>query len=72
MRILFTGGSGKAGRHVVPWLRDKGYDILNLDLSPLDCEGGRLLWNRLRLSAIAVHHHSIDRCVTPWADASNR
>ena len=38
-RIAFTGGSGKAGRHVVPWLRDKGYDILNLDLTPLDCEG---------------------------------
>lgn len=38
-RIVFTGGSGKAGRHVVPWLRDKGYDILNLDLKPLDCEG---------------------------------
>lgn len=38
-RIVFTGGSGKAGRHVVPWLRDRGYDILNLDLKPLDCEG---------------------------------
>lgn len=38
-RIVFTGGSGKAGRIVVPWLRDKGYDILNLDLKPLDCPG---------------------------------
>lgn len=38
-RIVFTGGSGKAGRNVVPWLRDKGYDILNLDLKPLDCPG---------------------------------
>ena len=36
-RIVFTGGSGKAGRHVVPWLKAKGYDILNLDLKPLDC-----------------------------------
>ncbi len=36
-RIVFTGGSGKAGRHVVPWLKAKGYDILNLDLRPLDC-----------------------------------
>mgnify|MGYP000084149402 CR=1 FL=1 len=25
-RIVFTGGSGKAGRIVVPWLRDKGHD----------------------------------------------
>jgi nucleoside-diphosphate-sugar epimerase len=38
-RIVFTGGSGKAGRHVVPWLKAKGYDILNLDLKPLDCSG---------------------------------
>jgi nucleoside-diphosphate-sugar epimerase len=34
-RILFTGGSGKAGRHVVPYLADKGYRVLNLDLVPL-------------------------------------
>ena len=33
-RILFTGGTGKAGRHVMPWLRDKGYEILNFDLNP--------------------------------------
>ncbi len=36
-RIVFTGGSGKAGKHVVPWLKAKGYEILNLDLKPLDC-----------------------------------
>jgi nucleoside-diphosphate-sugar epimerase len=38
-RIVFTGGSGKAGRHAVPHLKAKGYDILNVDLKPLDCEG---------------------------------
>jgi UDP-glucose 4-epimerase len=38
-RIVFTGGSGKAGRHVVPWLKAKGHEILNLDLKPLDCPG---------------------------------
>ncbi len=38
-RIVFTGGSGKAGKHVVPWLKAKGHDILNLDLKPLDCPG---------------------------------
>jgi UDP-glucose 4-epimerase len=38
-RVVFTGGSGKAGRHVVPWLKAKGHDILNLDLKPLDCPG---------------------------------
>ncbi len=30
-RILFTGGSGKAGRHVLPWLSQQGYQILNFD-----------------------------------------
>lgn len=39
MRIVFIGGSGKAGRHVVPWLKAKGHEILNLDLKPLDCPG---------------------------------
>ncbi len=35
-RVLFTGGSGKAGRHVIPWLIDKGYEVHNIDLVPLD------------------------------------
>lgn len=38
-RIVFTGGSGKAGRHVVPYLLDKGHEVLNLDLAPLDHPG---------------------------------
>ena len=38
-RIVFTGGSGKAGRHAVPYLLAKGYQILNLDLKPLDQPG---------------------------------
>ena len=38
-RIVFTGGSGKAGRHAVPHLLSKGYKILNLDLKPLDQPG---------------------------------
>ena len=33
-RILFTGGSGKAGRHVLPWLGHRDYEILNFDLKP--------------------------------------
>ncbi len=39
MRILFTGGSGKAGRHAVPYLLDQGHRVLNLDLVPLDHPG---------------------------------
>jgi len=35
-RIIFTGGTGKAGRHAVPHLLAKGYKILNVDLKPLD------------------------------------
>lgn len=38
-RILFTGGAGKAGRHVVPWLIAKGYQVHNIDLTPLDVLG---------------------------------
>jgi nucleoside-diphosphate-sugar epimerase len=33
-RILFTGGSGKAGRHVLPWLARRNYEVLNFDLKP--------------------------------------
>ncbi|MGV8855331.1 MAG: NAD-dependent epimerase/dehydratase family protein [Devosia sp.] len=38
-RIVFTGGSGKAGRHVVPYLLDQGYSVLNVDLAPLNQPG---------------------------------
>ena len=38
-RILFTGGSGKAGRHVVPYLLSKGHRVVNVDLVPLDVPG---------------------------------
>ncbi|WP_204113510.1 NAD-dependent epimerase/dehydratase family protein [Shimia biformata] len=39
MRILFTGGSGKAGRHVCRYLRDQGHRVVNVDLTPLDEPG---------------------------------
>ena len=38
-RIVFTGGTGKAGRHAVPHLLSKGYKILNVDLKPFDHPG---------------------------------
>ena len=38
-RIVFTGGSGKAGRHAVPHLVARGYSVLNVDLKPLDLPG---------------------------------
>lgn len=39
MRILFTGGSGKAGRHAIPYLLEQGHEVLNVDLVPLDHPG---------------------------------
>ena len=36
MRILFTGGSGKAGRHAIEYLLNAGHKVLNLDKTPLD------------------------------------
>ena len=39
MRILFTGGTGKAGRHVIPYLLAQGHQVLNVDLVPFDHPG---------------------------------
>jgi nucleoside-diphosphate-sugar epimerase len=39
MRVLFTGGSGKAGKHVVPYLVAQGHRVLNFDKVPLGLEG---------------------------------
>jgi nucleoside-diphosphate-sugar epimerase len=38
-RILFTGGSGKAGKHVIPYLLNQGHRVLNVDLLPLKIPG---------------------------------
>ena len=35
MRIFFTGGSGKAGKHVAPYLAELGHQVTNADLVPL-------------------------------------
>ncbi len=35
-RVLFTGGTGKAGRHALPWLQGQGYEILNFDRQPFE------------------------------------
>jgi len=39
MRILFTGGAGKAGRHVVPYLSACGHRVVNVDKVPLEHPG---------------------------------
>jgi len=38
-RVVFTGGTGTAGRHVLPHLKSMGYDLLNVDLKPFDHPG---------------------------------
>ena len=38
-RIFFTGGSGKAGKHVIPYLLDQGHKVMNVDLVPLNQPG---------------------------------
>src|SRR5258708_24906673 len=38
-RVVFTGGTGKAGRHAVPHLLANGYTVLNVDLKPFDHPG---------------------------------
>lgn len=38
-RIVFTGGSGKAGRHVLPYLKAQGHEVLNIDLVPSQVPG---------------------------------
>jgi nucleoside-diphosphate-sugar epimerase len=39
MRIFFTGGSGKAGKHVAPFLTELGHQVTNADLVPLGHSG---------------------------------
>ena len=35
-RVIFTGGSGKAGKYAVQHLVEAGYQVLNVDTKPLD------------------------------------
>lgn len=39
MRVLFTGGSGKAGRHAIAHLVERGHRVVNADLVPLGHPG---------------------------------
>lgn len=39
MRVFFTGGSGKAGRHVIPYLAGQGHRVLNFDKVALNAPG---------------------------------
>ncbi|MGA9434278.1 MAG: NAD(P)-dependent oxidoreductase [Roseobacter sp.] len=39
MRILFTGGAGKAGKHAIAYLLGQGHRVLNADLVGLEMPG---------------------------------
>ena len=39
MRVFFTGGSGKAGKHVIPYLVAQSHRVLNFDRVPLGGKG---------------------------------
>lgn len=65
MRILFTGGAGKAGRHVVPYLQAAGHSVLNVDLVPLNRDGvGDLIADITDLGQV----YSAMRSHFGWAD----
>ena len=38
-KIFVTGGSGKAGKHLIPYLLERGYSVVNADLVPLLIDG---------------------------------
>ena len=74
-RILFTGGSGKAGQHVVSYLVENGYQVLNVDTKPLahpqvrtlitDITDGGQLFNAFS-SYVGLHEFDEDRTPQPY------
>ena len=56
MRILFTGGSGKAGRHAIGYLLGQGHRVLNVDRVPLDYPG---VFNRIADITDAGQMHDV-------------
>ncbi|MET2831040.1 NAD-dependent epimerase/dehydratase family protein [Mesorhizobium shangrilense] len=62
-RIIFTGGTGKAGRHAIPFLLERGHEVLNLDLVPFAHPGVRTLITDLTdsgqaFNALSMHFDS--------------
>jgi nucleoside-diphosphate-sugar epimerase len=54
-RIVFTGGSGKAGKYSVAHLVAKGHSVLNIDMKPLDHPGVHTLITDLTDSGQAMN-----------------
>ena len=58
-RIMFTGGSGKAGRHVVQYLVEHGCQVLNIDTKPLDNPKVRTLITDITDSGQVFSHEDV-------------
>jgi nucleoside-diphosphate-sugar epimerase len=43
MRVFFTGGSGKAGRHAITYLQARGHTVVNVDRVPSGLDVSELL-----------------------------
>lgn len=62
MRVLFTGGSGKAGRYAIQELQAAGHEVTNVDRVPCGIEGLRELMIDLCDSG------QVFGALTQWAD----
>ncbi|MEM6384861.1 MAG: NAD(P)-dependent oxidoreductase [Pseudomonadota bacterium] len=65
MRVLFTGGSGKAGRHAIAYLLEQGHSVLNVDKVPLDAPG---VDNRIADITDAGHMHDVMQSYANFAE----
>ena len=43
MRVFFTGGSGKAGKHAITYLQEQGHTVVNADRTPSGLDVSELL-----------------------------
>ena len=76
MRVFFTGGLGKAGRHAVPYLRAQGHRVLDVDIAhPLQNGGDTLrgFFRGERPDIVAINlHRASARPVKPVEQAQKR
>lgn len=62
MRVFFTGGSGKAGRHAIPVLQAAGHTVVNIDRVPCG------LVNTPELLVDLCDSGQVFGAMTQWAD----
>lgn len=62
MRVFFTGGSGKAGRHAIPVLQEAGHEVVNIDRVPSG------LPNTKELLIDLCDSGQVMGAMTQWAD----